>query len=127
MSPYKGRPAELIWATRGHTWGFRFLLDAGREDPLPDYERAFAGIVDHLAVWHQKGKVVAVRFPDPQGRRDASGRVIPHEFVVFGDLAAKITSVEEATNQLWPLVEHVYARIWNSQVAPAAEDLAFDS
>ncbi len=126
MSPSPARPVQLIWATRGSTWGFRFLLDAGREDPLPDYERAFAGVVDHPAVWHQMGEVVAVRFPDPQGRRDASGRVIPHEFVAFGDLAAKITSADEGIKQIWPLVEHAYARVWNSDVAPAAENLHFD-
>lgn len=126
MSPHPKRPTQLIWATHGHTWGFRFLLDAGREDPLPDYERAFAGALDHPAVWHQMGKVVAVRFPDPQGRRDASGRVIPHEFVAFGDLAAKITSVDDGTTQLWPLVEHAYARVWNADVAPAEDDLRFD-
>ena len=40
----------LIWATRGRTWGFRFLRDGGLEDPLDTYEEAFAGIeLDYLA------------------------------------------------------------------------------
>ncbi len=34
---------NLIWATRGRSWGFRFLLDGGYSDPLPVYEKAFAG------------------------------------------------------------------------------------
>lgn len=120
------RPAHLIWATRGHKWGFRFLLDAGRGDPLSDYERAFAGELDHPVVWRQEGEFTAVRFPDPLGRRDAAGRVIPHEFVALGDLAASITSVDDGTKRLWPLVEHAYARIWNSDAAPAEDDLRFD-
>lgn len=31
----------LIWLTRGRSWGFRFLLDGGLPDPLPEYERVF--------------------------------------------------------------------------------------
>ena len=37
-------PDSVIWATRGRTWGFRFLLDAGLSDPLADYERAFGDL-----------------------------------------------------------------------------------
>ena len=40
--------AGLIWATRGRTWGFRFLLDGGQADPLTTYERAFARLPDEL-------------------------------------------------------------------------------
>ena len=31
--------ARLIWATRGRSWGFRFLLKGGLSDPLMAYER----------------------------------------------------------------------------------------
>ncbi|CCQ13378.1 putative uncharacterized protein [Rhodococcus sp. AW25M09] len=67
--------SHLIWATRGRNWGFRFLLDAGKGDPLPLYERAFAELGDEPAAWHRSGQVVAVRFPDPGGdetQRDES-------------------------------------------------------
>ena len=33
---------SLIWATRGRTWGFRFLRDGGFPDPLPVYDLAFS-------------------------------------------------------------------------------------
>src|SRR5690348_6077915 len=36
-----------------------------------------------------------------QWRGDASGRVIPHEFVVFGDLANDLASVENAVRLIW--------------------------
>lgn len=127
MSLDPPRPTQLIWATRGRSWGFRFLLDAGFADPLPKYERAFAGVSDPLTAWRREGKDVALRFPDPLGRRDAAGRVIPHEFVVLGDLAANIGSVGDGIQQIWPLVEHAYARIWDSDRAPAGEDLRFDA
>ncbi|WP_245616183.1 hypothetical protein [Phycicoccus jejuensis] len=116
----------MIWATRGHTWGFRFLLDAGRDDPLSDYERAFARDLDKPVVWRQVSELTAVRFPDPLGRRDTAGRVIPHEFVALGGLAASITSVDDGNKLLWPLVEHAYARIWSSDAAPTEGDLRFD-
>lgn len=118
---------QLIWATRGRSWGFRFLLDAGLADPLPEYERAFKGLSEPPAAWRREGKDVALRFPDPLGRRDASGRVIPHEFVVFGDRAGNIGSVAEGIRQIWPLVEHAYARIWDTDKAPTGEDLRFNA
>src|SRR6476661_3454327 len=89
------KPNRLIWATRGRSWGFRFLLAGGLSDPLADYERAFADLEPEPAAWRRTDAVVALRIPDPDGRKDAAGRDIPHEFVVFGDLADRIESVED--------------------------------
>jgi hypothetical protein len=118
-------PESLIWATRGRSWGFRFLLDAGRSDPLPDYERSFAGLEDEPTAWRRATGKVALRFPDPLGRKDAAGRVIPHEFVVFGDLADEIESVEDGLQQIWPRVAETYARVWDAEVPPSVADLGF--
>lgn len=119
------RHPQLIWATRGRTWGFRFLLDAGLDDPLSTYELAFARAMDQTTVCQRTGLLVAVRFPDPEGRRDAAGRLIPHEFVVVANNAHTITSVEDGIQQLWPLVARAYARIWDSDEPPSAQDVAF--
>lgn len=118
-------PEGLIWATRGRSWGFRFLLDAGLRDPLLDYERAFANLGEEPMVWRRAGGKVALRFPDPLGRRDAAGRVIPHEFVVSGDLAHEIASVEDGLGQIWPLVAGAYARVWDAEGPPSVADLRF--
>ena len=112
-------PESLIWATRGRSWGFRFLLTGGRSDPLPDYERSFAQLEDEPAAWHRAAGKVALRFPDPLGRKDTAGRVIPHEFVVSGDMAAEIESVEDGLQQIWPLVAEVYARVWDAEAPPS--------
>lgn len=117
------RPAKVIWATRGRSWGFRFLLDAGFEDPLSEYERAFAGASDAPTAYVASGERVAFRFPDPDSRRDSSGRVIPHEFVIMGDVANEILSVETGQRQVWPLVQDAFARTWMLAVAPRAADL----
>ena len=123
MRPGEELSAWLIWATRGRSWGFRFLLKGGLSDPLPAYERSFAGDDDKPAMWRRAAGTVALRFPDPLGRRDASGRVIPHEFVLFGDRADEIESVEDGRTHIWPLVAEAYARVWDAEQPPSAADL----
>src|SRR3954468_14311180 len=95
---------SLIWATRGRTWGFRFLSVGGFLDPLPEYDKAFSGVGDEPEVCRRVGEKVALRFPDPLGRKDAAGRVIPHEFVAFRPLADGIDSVEDGLREIWPRV-----------------------
>jgi hypothetical protein len=109
---------SFIWATRGRTWGFRFLRDGGFEDPLPVYESAFSGVEDGLEAWRRVAKtatlpeMVALRFPDPSGRRDQAGRVIPHDFVVLQPLAEEIHSVEDGRQLVWPLVADEFTQAW---------------
>ena len=104
---------NLIWATRGRSWGFRFLLRDGYPDPLAAYERAFAGIEDEFIACRSVGQQVALRFPDPLGRKDAAGRVIPHDFVVMDDLADEIESIDDGRERVWPLVADLYAQVWS--------------
>ena len=127
MSPGKDVPEGLIWATRGRYWGFRFLLDGGLSDPLPEYERIFAGLGDEPTVWRPVAGKGALRFPDPDGRRDAAGRVIPHDFVVSEDLAKDIQSAQDGLQQVWPLLEAAYGQVWAAEVPPASTDLRFAS
>lgn len=103
---------SLIWATRGRTWGFRFLSDGGFKDPLPVYDEIFAGVGDEPQVCRRVADRVALRFPDPEDRRDVAGRVIPHEFVVFGTLIDGIDSVQDGLRLVWPQVRDQYARVW---------------
>lgn len=118
-------PKSLIWATRGRSWGFRFLLNGGQSDPLLDYESSFANLENEPTTWRRTAGKVALRFPDPLGRKDAAGRVIPHEFVVSGDLADEIESVEDGLQQLWPLVAETYASVWDAEGPPSVADLGF--
>ena len=104
----------LIWATRGRSWGFRFLRDGGLADPLPAYDAAFAGIGAGTSACHRIGTTVAVRFPDPSGRKDSAGRVIPHELVVFPPLSNEIDTVDDALEKVWPLVAEEYEAAWDS-------------
>jgi hypothetical protein len=105
----------LIWATRGRTWGHRFLLDGNYPDPLPIYDEVFSRVGDEREVCLPVGGKVALRFPDPLGRKDLAGRTIIHEFVIFAPLAAEVTTVDEGVQRLWkrPDIAGRYSEIWN--------------
>ena len=106
----------LLWATRGRSWGFRFLPVGGEGaggDPLPLYERAFAGHEDEAeGCWRADG-LLAVRLRDPEGRRDEAGRVIPHELVLDAAQARGIASAADAAEQVWPLLAARYTELWD--------------
>jgi len=104
---------RLIWATRGKAWGSRFFLEGDCEDPLPTYDMVFASIGDEREAWRRVGDTVALRFPDPLGRRDSAGRVITHEFVVFPPDADQIDSVETGRSIVWPIVATQFNELWD--------------
>lgn len=112
-----GEP-RFIWATRGRTWGFRFLRDGGYPDPLPEYEAAFSPIADEHQAWRRSDDRVAVRFPDPEHRRDAAGRVIPHDVVLIGAWSDQVDSVERGIELIWPLIADEFEQIWSQQDPP---------
>jgi hypothetical protein len=114
---------NLVWATRGRTWGFRFLLDGGCSDPLPVYERAFGGTEGDSAMFRRVGGQVALRFPDPQGRRDAAGRTIPHDVVALPPIAPEIRSVEDGQRLIWPILADAFARLWDLPEPPSPDEV----
>lgn len=117
MNP--GHPEGLIWATRGRSWGFRFLLDGGLADPLFTYERAFADFPEEPDLWRKlSGRAAALRFLDPDGRRDLAGRPIPHDFVLLRWRAQPLTSFESAREAVWNTVADAYARVWDLDQPP---------
>ena len=109
---------NFIWATRGRTWGFRFLRTGDLPDPFDVYETAFAGTEDAIDAFYKRGATLAVRFADPEGRRDRAGRVIPHEFVILAPEAARFDTAEEARAALWDAVAEQYATLWDKRTAP---------
>lgn len=113
---------NLIWATRGKSWGFRFLRSGGSADPLIDYDDVFFGLDDQSQAFRRIGDRVALRFTDPEARKDASGRPIPHEFVLRGETAEGISSLDEGRETIWPLVADEYARIWDQPSPPVVRD-----
>lgn len=110
----------FIWATRGRTWGFTFLESGGLKDPLLAYERVISALDGVSAGCVRVGDAVALKFRDPEGRRDRSGRPIPHKFVLYGELAARVETVDDGMREVWPLVAEEYARVWELPKPPPA-------
>lgn len=110
---------SLIWATRGRTWGFRFLLDGGIPNPLALYESAFVGVEHEPALFRRSLGRVALRFPDPLGRTDTARRIIPHDFVIVGRTATTLGSVDDGVHEIWPIVAQAYADVWEGKTPPS--------
>jgi len=104
---------NFVWATRGRTWGFRFLRTDGLATPLEVYEEALVGSDGAPFAFTQRAETLAVRFPDPEQRKDRAGRVIPHEFVVLAPDHLRFSDCESACAELWQEVEEEYASIWD--------------
>jgi hypothetical protein len=114
---------KILWATRGKTWGFRILRTASLANPLQMYEEAFAGSENSPEVFQARAGVVAVRFADPDGRKDRAGRVIPHDFVLLGSDACYWRSLDDAQIVLWAEVGNQYASVWDRPTAPTPDDV----
>ena len=71
-------------------------------------------------VLEKRVEMVAVRFPDPDGRTDRAGRVIPHEFVILSADTDGLHNVEDARAVLWPMVREEYDAVWELPTAPAS-------
>lgn len=105
---------NFIWVTRGKSWGFRFLRDGGFADPLPVYEKAFENLRHERQGIEKRNDVIALKFPDPEGRKDAAGRIIPHHLVLFGSSNFHLDSMEDGISVIWPSIEQEFAELWDS-------------
>lgn len=66
---------------------------------------------------------MALRFPDPLGRCDAAGRVIPHDIVVLPPLADEVRSSEDGQRLVWPELADIFARVWDMPRPPSEADV----
>jgi len=106
---------NLLWATRGRVWGFRFLLNGGLPDPLPTYESAFGDPESSGELLRRTSGTIAVRIDDPLGRKDRSGRQIQHDFVLLPPLPEDVRTFDDARRRLWPLVADRFEQIWDKE------------
>lgn len=99
------------------------MLDGGYPDPLPTYDRVFHGTEGQIPVRREVGTDVGLRFHDPQGRRDQSGRVIPHDIIVPAPLASDIRSVEDGLRLVWPRLAPAFEHVWDQPTPPTTAEL----
>ena len=99
---------NLVWATRGRSWGFRFLLD-GDTGPAPVYERPSQAPrrVDFV---RRVNAHVAPRFLIPGA--DANGRSA-HPQTGRTPLLADDGRPSRMSAFVWLLLSDTFARVWN--------------
>jgi hypothetical protein len=85
------------------------------------YEDTFSTVGDQPEVWRRVGDKVALRFPDPDGRRDAAGRVIPHDFVLLGHWADEVNSLEDGRQRIWHEVADEFDSVWDKTEPPSEQ------
>lgn len=112
----------FIWSTRGRAWGYRFLRTGGSSDPLVERDRAFDGSDPEAEVFHRRGSTLALRFIDPEDRKDAAGRPIFHEVVIVGPESSGPKSLEEGIAAYWPALAAEYTRVWDLPKPPDTRD-----
>jgi hypothetical protein len=82
------------------------------------YEEAFSEVGDQPEAFRRVANNVVLRFPDPNGRRDAAGRIIPHDFVLIGRWADGINSLEDGRQRIWHEVADDFEDVWNKPDPP---------
>jgi len=114
-------PNDILWSSRGKDWGFRILQrpTTFECDWLDVHKEVFGNSKDDEGFYLRtqvrigliEKKCVGIRFLDPELRCDSAGRVIPHEFIVFGQSSL---ALEDNTDwvHLWPVVSEDYAILY---------------
>jgi hypothetical protein len=120
---------SILWSTRGYNWGFRFPLQPQKygkdcQDWLGHYEKMFEPFGDddnrvvngYLNIDNKEIPFIAVRFKDPEERKDISGRIIPHEVAIIGDDTQNLINLNsfELQNAVWFLVSDTYSKIYQA-------------
>ncbi len=105
-------PTSVIHASRGKDVGFRFLKKGGVPDPMHEYEKAFNDSMSGDLFQRLPDGKVAVRFMDPEGRKDFAGRLIPHEVIVPATMSSGLNSVSDVVQNLWPILKPAHDEMY---------------
>ena len=116
-------PKDILWSSRGRDWGFQILRHPTifECEWLDVYKEVFGNSKDdegfylRTQVWigqSKKVECIGIRFLDPELRCDSAGRVIPHEFIVFGQTSSFLEDNTDWVHWLWPIVSEEYAILY---------------
>lgn len=104
-------PTSIIHTSRGKNKGFRFYQQGGTPDYFQLWSKHFeqaGGAAKNDMFEKLPNGMVAAAFPDPKGRKDAVGRVIPHEVIVPAYLTTGINTISDVVKHVWPMLEDAY-------------------
>lgn len=120
---------SILWSTRGYDWGFRFLIQPNKygeyyQDWLEHYKKMFEQFGDddnrvvngYLKIDNKEIPFIAVRFKDPEERKDISSRIIPHEVAIIGKNTQNLGNLNslELRNAIWILLSDTYSKIYQA-------------
>ncbi|MFE4108475.1 hypothetical protein [Almyronema epifaneia] len=115
---------NILWSTRGHDWGFRMLLlpKLSCTDWLDAHHRMFQDNTATEEYQVNQGNIrlssnltvsyIALSFPDPEQRKDRSGRIIPHEVALLGEEINAFQDIQFAVNEIWKTLSSTYATLY---------------
>lgn len=111
-------PTDIVHFSRGRNRGFIAVQRGGLKDPVSEFFRAgFDGNTfqpDELRRFGKNNEKIAVEFLDPSGRRDFSGRPIPHSVIIPKGLSDGIETMDDVKTKIWPLLKDVYDYIYEA-------------
>ena len=102
-------PTKIMHAARGKHKGFKFLKTGGISDPFITYDRLSATSIGEFT---KKDGYASANILDPLGRKDRSGRVIPHTIILPKSMSADVNSVDDLMKKAWPLLKDDFASFY---------------
>lgn len=111
---------NILWSTRGQDWGFRMLRrpELGCNDWLDVHHEMFRESKAVEEYDANQGNIklssnltvpyIAFSFPDPEKRKDRSGRIIPHEVALVGEEVKAFQDVRSTIDEIWETLSSIY-------------------
>lgn len=117
-------PTGVVHFARGKNKGLRFLSRGGLTNPTAEHIKGFGDETtpDNLKTdthrrYGTNNEKIAVRFTDPENRRDASGRRIVHDVILPEEHAKDLGSNDtQVIRRAWKLVRPDYNKFWEESL-----------
>lgn len=109
-------PVDILHASRGREKGFMFLRDGGVTNKLQEFDSAGFGDSPsgYFKRYGSRGEKVAVTFDDPEGRKDRSGRIIPHNVILPESMTKNVHNAKDAEKVAWPLIQDLFRAMYHT-------------
>ena len=111
-------PVDIAYSSRGRNRGYGFLRDGGMKGTSEEFVEAGLDRVDTTSSFKRYGKnneKVAARFPDPEGRKDFSGRPIGHDVILPKSMAKDVHSIDDVIDVAWPKIKDIFGAYYESE------------
>lgn len=111
-------PTSVILASKSKHTGFEFFKDGQSPSPLDEMIKGFNGDINkNTGFFNRYEGKIAANFDDPKGRKDRSGRVIPHSVIIPKSMTDGINNLDDVIQKIWPIVEPSYN--YNENAGPS--------